>query len=224
MTPSNPHFRANPDFRRLLIFGAGGSGREVAWLAEQSWGNSIEIVFLVDQQKYLSKPINGIAVRLLAQVEPSDDTRYFAAIGDPGDRRRVVSNCEACGLSATALLHPRAEISSRVELGSGTLVGAGCVVTTNVAIGRHVHINVSCSISHDVRIGDFSTLSPGVHVSGHVHIGENVFLGTGATIINGNAGNPLVIGDGAVIAAGACVTRTVPPGAMVAGVPAIQKR
>ena len=95
---------------------------------------------------------------------------------------------------------------------------------TNVSIGAHAHINIGCTVSHDVAIGEFSTLSPGVHVSGHVQIGRDVFIGTGASIINGRAGNPLVIGDGAVVAAGACVTQPVEAGALVAGVPAIRKQ
>lgn len=115
-------------------------------------------------------------------------------------------------------------MSARVELGDGVVVCAGSVVTTNVSLGNHVHVNVSCTISHDVSIGDYTTLSPGVHVSGHVEIAEDVFVGTGANIINGSATTPLVIGKGAVIAAGACVTRPVEPGALVAGVPAVRKR
>ena len=34
----NPFHQSNPGFARLYIFGAAGSGREVAWLAEQCWG------------------------------------------------------------------------------------------------------------------------------------------------------------------------------------------
>ncbi len=111
-----------------------------------------------------------------------------------------------------------------MEIAAGSVICAGSILTTNVAIGEHVHVNVGCTISHDVFIGDFSTLSPGVHVSGHVHIGRDVFIGTGANIINGSANGPIVIGDGAVIAAGACVTKSVEPGALMAGVPAVRKR
>ena len=79
-------------------------------------------------------------------------------------------------------------------------------------------------VGHNVIIEEFSTLSPGVCVSGHVHIGRNVFVGTGATIINGTEDAPLIIGDGPIIAAGACVIRSVEPGALMAGVPAVRKR
>ena len=45
-------------------------------------------------------------------------------------------------------------------------------------------------------------------------------MGTGAVIINGTEEAPLVIGDDAVIGAGAVVTKSVPPGVTVVGVPA----
>ena len=59
-------------------------------------------------------------------------------------------------------------------------------------------------------IGDFTTLSPGVHVAGCVNIGKRVFVGIGATIINGTKDNPLKSVDDVIIAAGACVTHSVP--------------
>lgn len=215
---------STPGFERLLIFGAGGHGREVAWLARQCWGRSLGIEFVVDRPEYLVDQVAGIPVRLLADCVASPNVRYLVALGDPSHRRKVVDTCETMGLNAALLVHPRVETSDSVALGSGCVVCAGSILTVDIDVGAHVHINVGCTVSHDVVIGDFSTLSPGVHVSGNVRIGEDVFIGTGANIINGRAGAPLLIGDGAVVAAGACVTRSVEPGSMVAGVPAIKKR
>ena len=91
-------------------------------------------------------------------------------------------------------------MSNLLEIGSGSIIAPGCTLTTNIVIGRHVHINIGCTVSHDARIDDFATLSPGAHISGHVHIGSDVFIGTGACIINGSEGAPLIIGAGAVVA------------------------
>lgn len=220
----NPFFRANPGFHRLYIFGAGGFGRELAWLADQAWGEAIEIVLLVDDVAYLSGPINGIAVQLVQDVVGSVGDAFVVAVGNAALRRRAAAACAQVGLRPAVLVHPRVEASRFVTLGAGSVVCAGSVLTTNIRFGDHVHVNLDCTIGHDVEVGSFSTLSPGVHVSGNVHIGQDVFIGTGASIINGNASAPLVIGDGAVIAAGACVIRSVDAGALMAGVPAMRKR
>jgi UDP-3-O-[3-hydroxymyristoyl] glucosamine N-acyltransferase len=117
-------------------------------------------------------------------------------------------------------VHPDTQRSRWVEIGEGTVICAGNILTTNIELGRHVQVNLGCTVGHDVVMGDFTTLSPGVHVSGHVHFGRRVFVGTGAVILNGSPDAPLVIGDDAVIGGAACVTRSVEPGTMVVGVPA----
>ncbi|TLX21355.1 acetyltransferase [Thermomonas fusca] len=220
----NPFFEIEPSFRRLFVFGAGGFGREIAWLVGQSWGAAVEVVFLVDNPEYVTSPVNGVPVQLLDDVAKCDGDRFVVAVGDPQLRRRAVAGCLSAGLEPAQLVHPRVEMSRHVSLGDGCVVCAGCILTVNIVLGEHVHINLDCTIGHDVVIGDYATLSPGVHVSGNVQIGRDVFIGTGANIINGTACAPLVIGHGAVIAAGACVAKSVDPGVMVAGVPAVRKR
>ena len=220
----NPFHKSDPGFSRLYIFGSGGSGREIAWLAEQCWGGAVESIFLVDQHAYLSDPVNGVRVMLVADVVPDEADHFVIAIGDPAIRRRAVASCLGAGLLPATLVHPRVEMSDRVEVGQGSVICAGSIATADVVLGHHVHVNVACTISHDVCLGDYATLSPGVHISGNVDIGKDVFIGTGANIINGRSGAPLVIGDGAVIAAGACVTNSVEAGSLMAGVPAVRKR
>ena len=214
----------NARLRRLFVFGAGGFGREVAWLAEQIHGSALEVLFLVDDAAYVSAPVNGLRVRLVEEITAEEGDGFVVAVGDPILRRRAAELCLKRGLRPVILVHPKAEHSRYIELKGGSIICAGNILTTNIKLGFHVHVNLDCTIGHDVEIGDFATLSPGVHVSGNVKIGENVFIGTGATIINGSTSVPLVIENSAVIAAGACVTKPVEAGALVAGVPAIRKR
>lgn len=220
----NPFSRSEPGCQRLLLFGAGGHARELAWLAEQAWGESLDIVFVVDQRSFLRPELNGRRVVLLDELKPAHDDAWIVAIGDPADRRRIAERLSARGNRATRLIHPRVECSRWVGLGEGSVLCAGVSITTNVTIGRHVHVNRDCTIGHDVMIEDFVTLSPGVQVSGHVQIDAGAFVGTGATIINGSAGRPIRIGADSVVAAGACVIEDVEASSMVAGVPAQRKR
>lgn len=221
----NPFNNLTPAYRRLLIFGAGGSGRETTWLLEQTFGNLVKPTFVVDQPQFAHGPVDGVPVKLLSEIErPFADARFIVAIGNPALRRTKALACEEAGFTPATLVHPRVEMSNRVNLGQGVVVCAGSILTTNIDVGHHVQINIGCTISHDVTIGDFTTLSPGVHVAGNVVLGRDVFVGVGACIINGSAEQPLTIGNGATIAAGACVTSSVPDGALVAGVPAVRKR
>lgn len=83
----------------------------------------------------------------------------------------------------------------------GVTLGDGCLVGHNV---------VFATLDHDIRPerrGDM-TAAP-------IVVGKNVWIGAHATILKG-----VTIGDGAIVAAGAVVTRDVPPNTIAAGVPA----
>ena len=213
-----------PSVNRLAIFGAGASGREVAWLARECWGDELSLTFLVDRRDLVGIPQNGIPVTDLAHfANHFSDTPVTVAVGDPVLREECVQKCAVAGLEFATLVHPRVEASRWVSLGTDTIVCAGAILTTNITIGAHVHINVGCTVSHDANLADLVTLSPGVHISGWVNIGRRAFLGTGAVVINGSSERPIVIGDNAVIGAGACVIRDVAPGTTVVGVPAARR-
>ena len=107
-----------------------------------------------------------------------------------------------------------------IEVLPGTVICAGTILTTNIRLEAHVQINLDCTVGHDVIMGEFTTMAPGVHVSGWVHFGKRVYVGTGAVIINGTEECPFTIGEDVIIGAGACVTRSIPAGLTVAGIPA----
>ena len=69
-------------------------------------------------------------------------------------------------------------------------------------------------------MGDFVTFAPGVHCNGNVVVEDHAYIGTGAILKQGQPGQPLVIGKGAVVGMGAVVTKSVAPGATVVGNPA----
>lgn len=209
----------------LYIFGCGGFGREVAWLASRCSRIPPHIVYLVDDPKYIgSGLVAGNAVQAVDETIQNQHAEYVIAVGEPSLKRRAADLLDSRGFRPACLVHPLSEISDSVDLGLGVIVCAGSVLTVDIQVGIHVHLNLNCTVGHDVIIGDFTTICPGTNISGNVQIGNDVFIGTGACIINGSSKTPIVIGDGATIAAGACVTRSVEPGALVAGVPAIRKR
>jgi sugar O-acyltransferase (sialic acid O-acetyltransferase NeuD family) len=210
----------------LLIYGAGGFARETAWLAEtcQRHGSGLEPVGYIDdalQPGSESVPLNGLpAMTLDEAADRFPGAAFVAGIGSPKARQAVTEKALARGLREVSLIHPRAEMSRFVQVGDGTVICAGSILTTNIVLGRGTQINLDCTIGHDVNFGDYVTLAPGAHISGNVQLGNRVYVGTGAVIINGTPDQPLVIGYDTVIGANACVTRSIAAGVTAVGVPA----
>ncbi len=208
----------------ILVYGAGGFAREVAWLVQKCSSETKPFVvgcFIDDAHIPPGKRLNGIPVLSLDEARLCHpQAQVVAAIGEPAVRAEVIRQAEQAGFRCATLIHPGVEMSEWVEIGDGSIICAGNIITTNIRIGRHVHINLDCTIGHDAVLGDFTTISPGVHISGWVHVGARVYIGTGAVIINGTAESPLRIGDGAIIGAGACVTKSVESSTTVVGIPA----
>lgn len=205
----------------ILIYGAGGFAREVAWLAQAVGGAEAVAGFIDDDPALHGQRVNGLPVMGLAAArERFPAAQVVGGVGTPRIRRTLMEKAAAAGFEFATLIHPRVERSAWIEIGLGTVICAGNILTTNIVLGRHVQINLDCTLGHDVILDDYATLAPGVHVSGCVHLGRRVYVGTGAVILNGTREAPLVVGDDAVIGAAACVTKSVPAGATVVGVPA----
>ncbi len=108
----------------------------------------------------------------------------------------------------------RVVIEDDVEIGSNTAVDrAKCGETR---IGRGTKIDNCVQIGHNARIGEHCVLAGMVGIAGSAIIGNHVRLAAGA----GVAGH-LTIGDGTTIGARGGVVRSVPPGSVLSGFPAI---
>ena len=105
-------------------------------------------------------------------------------------------------------------------LGKGQLVLNGGFVNERSQILSYslIEIGSDCAIGCDVIIRDYDFHKldmDSYEVSKPIHIGNHVWIGQRAMILKG-----VSVGDGAVVAAGAIVTRDVPANCLVAGVPA----
>ncbi len=205
-----------PRARSAVVIGAGGHGRELAEIvqAAESQGSGA-LLGLVDDgfpDRFL---LASSGLRFLGPTAAirDRDVDVYIGIGDPETRQRVDEGLDR--RPTPPLAHPSALVGGRAELGEGSVLAQNSILTTNVVLGRHTHVNVAASVSHDCRIGDYVTISPGARITGAVTLGTRVFVGAGAVLLPG-----VTVGDDATVGAGAVVCTDVAAGATVSGVPA----
>jgi UDP-2-acetamido-3-amino-2,3-dideoxy-glucuronate N-acetyltransferase len=144
------------------------------------------------------------------------------------------------------MIHPLADIQSET-IGNGTKVWQFCVVLAGARIGYDCNICSHCFVENDVVIGNDVTIKSGVQIWDGITIEDNVFIGPNVTFCNDKKPRSkeypdqfmktivrkgasiganatilpgVVIGIGAMVGAGAVVTKNVPDHLMVVGNPA----
>lgn len=203
---------------RVVVIGAGGHGRELADVVEAcaQAGEDLELVGYVDDAgRMQGQTIHGVPVLgpLAWLTTHAADVTAVLAIGIPRVRRQVLARLDA--VTFATLVHPRAVTTKWVKLGEGVIVTAGVVMSNDIEIGAHTHLNRCATIGHDVRIGECVHVSPGVVVSGNVTIGDDVDIGAGAVLLPG-----VTVGARTIVGAGAVVTKDLPADVTAVGVPA----
>jgi sugar O-acyltransferase (sialic acid O-acetyltransferase NeuD family) len=189
--------------KKLCIIGTGGFARDVlfAYLEIIKHDYSIpvkNVVFMVSRKYITLNEVMGVPVIAL---EDFDVSKYVVvvAIADPHIRKAIVENLPNETIFST-LIHPSVILSPWVKIGTGSIILAGSIITCNIAIGNHTHINLLTTIGHDCEIKDYFTSSPGVKVGGNCIIGECVFIGSNACIREKlSITSDVTIGMGAVV-------------------------
>ena len=134
---------------------------------------------------------NGMQATLLYRVAR---WMYLHRLGQP-----------ALVLTKLSKFFTNMEVPPNVKAGRGLSLWHGTVIS----IGQFTDLGERCTIRQGVAISGF----------GKVKVGDDVSFSHGCFVIEGNP-EPIVIGDGAVVAANAVVTKSVPPHHVAAGVPA----
>jgi len=146
-------------------------------------------------------------------------------------------------------IHPKAEVQTK-SIGSGTSVWQYAVILADAKIGSDCNICAHTFIENDVVVGDRVTIKSGVYLWDGMRVGNDVFLGPNATFANDlyprskrefNCPTTIIedgasiganatvlpgvrIGRGAMIGAGAVVTKDIPEYSVATGNPAVVTR
>lgn len=209
--------------RKIALFGAGGFAREVLQVildinetnpSAPPWQ---PVGFAVDPDFSKKTDIHDLPILGSTEwLKANPEVNVVIAIGSSAARRRIANHISKVASNSFAtLVHPKAWIGRRVNIAPGTVICAGALITTDVTIGAHVHVNIGCTIGHDSALSDFVTLNPGTNISGNVSVETGAEIGTGSVII------PRAdIGEWSIVGAGTVVTKPIPPNVTAVGAPA----
>jgi acetyltransferase-like isoleucine patch superfamily enzyme len=156
------------------------------------------------------------------------------------------NGCLPVRLGKGARIRAGTIIYADVRVGDHFQTGHHVMIREKTVIGDHVVVGTNTVIDGQVNIGDFVKIESNCYIPTHVTIGSRVFLGPNVVLTNDRyplklrdqyvPEGPIIedgvtlgagvvvcpgvrIGADAFVAAGAVVTKDVPPGAMVVGVP-----
>lgn len=209
------------DMKDIVIYGAGGFGREVACLIRRinetspAWtlrgfiddgieaGESNEYGMVLGGIDYLNNIDSPLGVAI--------------AIGNPAAVKKVAEKVKNTYVDFPNIIDPDVLFLDKetFHMGKGNIMSSKCLVSCNVVIGDFNLFNIGVGIGHDVRICDYNVLMPNVNISGGVQIGCNNLFGVKSTVLQ-----YLKIGDDVKIGANSLLMRNARSHSLYFGSPA----
>ena len=206
--------------KKIAIVGSGGFAREVLTWIE----NINEKQQIYDILGFVGPSDGHTMVHGYPIIGNDDDVNatnqeisLVIAVGEPRMKERIRNKYNNPLISFPTLIHPSVIMgdSKTIKIGEGSVLCAGCVLTTDIQIGCFTTFNLMCTVGHDTVVGDFASFMPSVNISGEVVVNKGVYVGTGAKIIN-----QVEIGANTIVGAGAVVVKTLPSDCTAVGMPA----
>lgn len=167
-----------------------------------------ETVFSSDPEAYKLREASYATKKLLVQLNHATD---------PAAIRNLLSRVTGTAIDESVAVFTPLYINygKHTTIGKNVFINFDCIfldlggitIEDNVLIAPRVSL---LSEGHPVSPQDRQSLVPG-----HIHIKKNAWIGAGATILPG-----VTIGENAVVAAGAVVSKDVPANTIAGGIPA----
>jgi len=193
--------------KNLLIYGAGGFGKEVYSLLN----NGVErfnIIGFIDDYSRLENLFN-IPIKSSTFI----NEYFIVAIANSNHKKHIMIKNEKF-VYPLPIIHKGVNLNDSIKIDSSSIICDGVKLTVDINIGKMVILNLNATVGHDCLIADFCSIMPGANISGNVKIGEGTLIGSGAIVLPN-----ITIGKWCKIGAGAVVTKNIPDYATVVGVP-----
>jgi sugar O-acyltransferase (sialic acid O-acetyltransferase NeuD family) len=193
--------------KSLVIIGAGGLGKEIAWSYGRSMGQSGEfnLVGYCDDnpalvgQTQLGLPV--LSLEALLKDPHTDGMHFICAIGNNAVRKTLVDRCLSSQWQPLSIIDPSVILGLETQIGVGTYLAPGCIISNQTVLKDHIIVNLHASVGHDCRVEMFAQLCPGARISGNCIIETGAFLGTNAALAPGrHMGHNSILGGGSFCA------------------------
>lgn len=206
---------------RLLIYCAGGFGREILDVARRAnaatrrWNT---IGFVDDAEGVSGTRIHDAPVVSFAELCAEGDRQEVEVVighGEPTVRRILMEKLDQHGFTLGTVVDPSSFVSDYADIGDGVVITSYCSVAVSAKLGRNVALNTKAIVGHDIQIGDNTVISSLVNVGGACVVGAESYIGMGTQIKEG-----LKVGREVIIGMASAVYHDIPDGMIAMGNPA----
>ena len=192
------------DFSRLIIYGAGALGHEIAEYACDAYNWNLhepnKILFIDDTPGLKSENPAWDVIHGLPNYKQKLGDKFLIGIGVPKIRSELYNILNKKNFKFATLIHPSSYISNFSNIGPGTIIAPFCTIGARSILSPNSILNTYVAIGHHVLLGRSCVVSPKVLVAGKSIIGDFVFIGSNAVITS-----EIKIGSGCKIAASSVV-------------------
>jgi len=205
---------------KIALTGTGGAARDILCHLADTWkSKGIDyrgrVVFSEPDDIWQPRMLMNCEVIPQSQIDVRE-YHVILAIGAPQIRAKVLAQFPPETRFGT-IIHPSAVVSEWVEIGEGSVISAGSVITCNIKMGVHTQINYKSSLAHDFQAGDFFSTGPGANINGNCTVGHRVYIGSNAALRQG-----VVLTDDVTVGMGAVVLNSISEPGTYAGTPAVR--
>lgn len=194
----------------LVIYGAGGFGKEIACLLHHqmpdSFRETYRFIGFVDDGKPIDTPIKygNILGGVSFINEFKGELAVVFSIAQPEVLKGALDKIIKKDIIYPNVISPGVVIYDQIslEMGKGNVIVNGCRISCDVTLGDFNLFNGFVAIGHDVVIGDRNIFGPSSRISGDVNIGNGNFFGLNSAVLQG-----LIIGDEIRLGAGSILMK-----------------
>jgi sugar O-acyltransferase (sialic acid O-acetyltransferase NeuD family) len=206
---------------KLVIYGAGGFGREIACLINSinTVKNQWDLIGFIDDG--LPEGHSNRFGKVIGNLETLNNYHEKIAvaisIATPEIIKKLTDAITNPNVWYPNLIAPDVKFHDAASFssGAGNIIFFSCRISCDVKIGSFNLMNSLASLGHDVVIGDRNVLNPAVRISGDCRVGNDNFLGVHSIILQG-----ISIGDNTRIGAASVVLRKTKNDSLYYGNPA----